>query len=461
MNVFNVIPIGFFNPLASGSNNKIYADCLQVIYGEYDREITFKMDRERLRDAVAAYLIDNHIESIADIQETSYSDIASQILRKLSSPEIGWLEEEIDGATYGRNIIMTEQGLMLADLLNRLEKPEKSEFSSYIYNIYNTLSNTSQWEEDIYVDVLLNVYKNAKGLSKDLKTLATFIKKIIERMIHEETFESLTENLLDYFNGDFIKEYSRLTKRQSIRTFRRIILQKLSELRREEIIERLIDGCRAEEKMTREGAEDRVEELISNTIRFLDSDYDRIMSDIKHKINVYLQVAVGRARFIRNKEENIRGDIEETIRIISEEMKNGDIRDEIPDEMRGLFTFTDNLFIDLSSISYPRRSQNIKENSLQEEVVITDEDIERTRAEFEKEIEDAYAKDKMAVFMKNITGITGCASAEDFPMEEKSELLRTLSAVSYAEENGFSIEPLEGYIETDKMLLRRFKVKRK
>ena len=31
MNIFNLIPIGFFNPLASGSNNRIYADCLQVI----------------------------------------------------------------------------------------------------------------------------------------------------------------------------------------------------------------------------------------------------------------------------------------------------------------------------------------------------------------------------------------------------------------------------------------------
>ena len=98
--------------------------------------------------------------------------------------------------------------------------------------------------------------------------------------------------------------------------------------------------------------------------------------------------------------------------------------------MQGLFTFTDNLFIDLSSISYPRRSQSIKENSFQEEVIITDEDVERTRAEFGKELEDAYAKDKMAVFLKNITGVRGSATAEDFPMEEKSELLRTLSAVS-------------------------------
>ena len=121
MNIFNLIPIGFFNPLASGSNNRIYADCLQVIYDEYDREITFRMERDRIRDAIAIYLMENHIDVVSDIDDysleqtvtdekaasSSYSDLASQIIRKLSSNEVGWLEEEIDDATFGRNIIKT------------------------------------------------------------------------------------------------------------------------------------------------------------------------------------------------------------------------------------------------------------------------------------------------------------------------------------------------------------------
>lgn len=36
---------------------------------------------------------------------------------------------------------------------------------------------------------LRNVYRNAKMLSKSLKRLSTFIKKIIERMVQEETLE--------------------------------------------------------------------------------------------------------------------------------------------------------------------------------------------------------------------------------------------------------------------------------
>ena len=36
-NLFDIIPVGFFNYLASNRNHRIYADCLQLIYDEYVR----------------------------------------------------------------------------------------------------------------------------------------------------------------------------------------------------------------------------------------------------------------------------------------------------------------------------------------------------------------------------------------------------------------------------------------
>ena len=41
MNLFDTLPGSFFNCLASGSTNRVYADCLLLIYHEYDREITY------------------------------------------------------------------------------------------------------------------------------------------------------------------------------------------------------------------------------------------------------------------------------------------------------------------------------------------------------------------------------------------------------------------------------------
>ena len=156
-----------------------------------------------------------------DVEDGRPSDVANSFLRKFSSPDVGWLVEETDDATYEKYISMTEVGIALAEFLINIEKPEKVEYSTYIYNIYNTLNNETQWKDSPYINCLKPVYKNAKALSKSLKSLSTFIRKTIEDLIKEVSLETLTENLLSYCNGDFIKEYARLTKQQNIHIYRR------------------------------------------------------------------------------------------------------------------------------------------------------------------------------------------------------------------------------------------------
>lgn len=214
--LFDIVPANFFNYLGSGSNNRIYAQCLLIIYNEYENEISYRLPRVQIRDALAVYLTQVHPDMMDEEGnlEKSYTDMASSIIRRLCAQDVGWLEEDNDEATYEKQIIMTEQGIMLAEFLERLMQPEKEEFSSYIFNIYNTLNNKEQWSSDPYSLCLTSVYRNSRNLAKALKKLATFIRKIIEDMMNESTFESLTENLISYCEGDFIKEYSRLTKRQ-------------------------------------------------------------------------------------------------------------------------------------------------------------------------------------------------------------------------------------------------------
>lgn len=67
----------------------------------------------------------------------NYNDMANSMIRRFCSKEVGWLEEDNDDATYEKHIIITEQGILLAEFLQKLRKPEREEFSSYIYNILN------------------------------------------------------------------------------------------------------------------------------------------------------------------------------------------------------------------------------------------------------------------------------------------------------------------------------------
>lgn len=471
INLFDKIPAGFFNCLASGSNNRIYADCLQIIYEQYDREITYRISRNRIRDALAAYLLENHVElwdqeeeftdSKRSKYDKNYNDMANGIIRKFCAREIGWLEEDNDDATYEKHIMMTEQGILLVEFLQNLIKPEREEFSSYIFNIYNILQNTEQWRQNPYVDGLKNVYRNARLLSKSLKRLATFIKKVIERMVKEETLESLTENLLEYCDGDFIREYARLTKQQNIHIYRSRIKSRLEEMQNHpELSELLTISCALEEGLEEERAREMVFDMIQATKRFLSEDYDRIMRDIKHKINIYLQIAIGRARFLRNREADMRGNVEQTLRYMVREMEEIGWKEEIPEKMQALFSLDRNEFMDTGSLRYPRKPQAVQKEAVIELEEMSEEDVLRTRAAHEKEAYNPYSREKMKEYLETVMGGKQSISCEHLPMQSKGDLLCTLSAIAYSGENGYSVQLEDGYLQTNAMLMRRFVVSR-
>lgn len=283
---FDVIPNSFFNPLSSSSNYRTNASMLKFVYEQYDNEISYRIKRNVLRDELA-YFISDHSDELAldgDNMSKSYQDMASDYLRKFAGRDVGWLEEEFDETTFEKYIIMTEQGVMLAELLVRLERPEREELSSYMYNIYNTLLNREQWNGDPYVGALKNAYKNAKALSKSLKKMSTYIRKTIEKLMKEISYESLTENIIAYCDGDFIKEYSRLTKPQNnIHIYRGKIITMLEQLQNDdEMYELITIGCVNEEDIEEWEANEKIDLMFDTIKKFLKDDYLKIIADIKH-----------------------------------------------------------------------------------------------------------------------------------------------------------------------------------
>lgn len=463
-NLFDAIPSNFFNFLSSGSNHRIYSDCLLLIYREYENEISYRLPRVQIRDALANYLMESHPDYVDEDNpaEKSFSDMASGILRRFCSADVGWLEEDNDEVTYEKQIIMSEQGIMLAEFMERLLLPEREEYASYIFNIYNTLKTREQWRDEPYSLCLSSVYKNSRNLSKSLKKLATFIRKIIEKMMNESTFESLTENIISYCEGDFIKEYARLTKRQNIHIYRTQILNILSELENsQEDFEEMLKGCAAEHNLDRVQATERIRDMFAQTRHFLEIEYDAIMSDIKHKINVYLHIAVGRGRFLRNKGADVRGSVEQTIRYLVEEMEELSLKDSLPEECMDLFRLEKNEFIDLASIRYPSKQKAIKKSKVTEYESISAQDIAEAMREQKLQAYNPFSKENMKEYLEKTIGQQAMITGENLPLLGKEDLLASLSAVAYSEENGFEITPLDGYIETNKMLIRNFEIRRR
>lgn len=461
-NVFNRIPSGFFNLLSSGSDNINNAGCLLEIYSQYDMEVSYRIGRKQLRDALALYILENNLSFSEEEADEKSSDVANSIIRKFTDEECGWLTEETDDATYEKYIIMTEAGIALSEFLLALEQPEKVEYSSYIYNIYNTLMNSDQWKSDPYVNAVKAVYNNAKALAKSLKRLSTFIRKKIEELTRETSLEILTEHLLEYCDGDFIREYARLTKQQNIHMYRSHIRSKLDEIVNDpEMHELIVTGCAIEEDISEDDAEDSVLEMVENTKKFLNEDYDRIMRDIKHKINMHIHIAVGRIRFIRNSGKDAQGNVEQVLKLLRTSIDEGSLLDELSEEMVKLYKFDKNEYIDTASLWSPRKSKVIKKAVTTETETLTQADKDDAITALEKEAYNPYSKKRMKLFLEDrMRGKDEIDSAQ-LPLSNKTELLSDISAVAYCEENGFDIMVEDGYLETNDMILRRFKIRRK
>ncbi len=465
-NVFDVIPNGFFNCLASGSNNRIYADCLMLIYSAYEEEVSYKLPRKEIRDMIALYLKDNNIASTTndeDLIGKTETDMATIIIRRLSSAEIGWLEEETDDATYEKQIIISEQGIMLAEFLGQLIAPEREEYASYIFNIYNTLTNEVQWINEPYSLCLVPVYKNSRNLANALKKLSTFIRKTIEELMNENTFESLTENIINYCDGEFIKEYARLTNKQNnIHTYRHTIINKLQELKMDGgSRDTLIAGCAAEYNISEYDAKEKVLDMIDKTERFLNEEYSKIMENIKGKINLYLQIAIARGRFLRNNGTGIKDSVEQTLRYLAEEMDMLDAKELIPDEMMDLIALETNDFMDLSSLWYKGKERIIKEPIVQTIEPLSEDDIlEAQRAQLESSY-NPYSRDKMKIYLDKMMEGRDKMNSTDLPLNTKRDLLANLSAVAYSRDNGYNVTVTEGYTEVNNMLFKNFEIRRR
>ncbi len=477
-NLFDMIPEGFFNLLSSGSNSRVYADCLELIYDEFSHEISYRARRERIRDILASYFLEHRLEPADQLEPADASgdgtsasaapaglspqDTANAVLRRFTDPRIGWLEEDNDDETYERHIVMTESGIRLAELMITLKKPEKEEYTSYIFAIRNSLLSREQWEADPYVNVLRDVYRNARLLSKSLKRLSTFIKNIIQDMVQEQSLESLTENLLSYCEGDFIREYARLSKQQNIRIYRRMIQEKLDHFRDDEdTLEQLTSACAAEEELSEEGAREHVLDMIQGTRQFLSDDYDQIMRDIKHKINLYLTIAIGRARFLRSRSADARGSVEQAVRLLVSETEATGLMDELPEEQRAMFLFDQNDFLDEGSLRYPGRQLAIRKSVSQVYQEMTEEDIAEARRAQEKAAANPYSLKRVGEYIEEQMGDVRQIEAEQLPMNSRRELLMALAAAVYGQELGYEVIPEEGYVESQQLMIRNFAIRRR
>lgn len=276
----------------------------------------------------------------------------------------------------------------------------------------------------------------------------------------EVSYESLTENIISYCDGDFIKEYARLTKPQNnIHIYRDKIITMLEQMQNDkEMYDLIIIGCVNEEDIEEWEAKEKIELMFDIIKKFLKDDYLRIIADIKHKLNLYIIMALGRLRYLKNHEVDMRGNVERTLKYMLDVMNELELREELPDEMSELIRINQNKYIDMQSIKMPQSRRGVRVKSVTEIETLTKEDLDNLKKVYEREAKNPYSKKITKQYLKTLIGNKSELRSNDIPLNTKEDLLMILSAVAYAEENGFKVELEDEYFEVGNMLLRSFRI---
>ena len=183
------------------------------------------------------------------------------------------------------------------------------------------------------------------------------------------------------------------------------------------------------------------------------------MRDIKHKINVYLQVAVGRARFLRNRDADDKGTVEKLIKILSD--IESDLKEVSEPDVAAVFRLDRHEFLDLHSLRYPSRMRSIKKTTAVSFQEMSEDDYNETLSRQEHEAANPYSRKNMREFLDRLTDGRSVVYTEDMPLKSVPDMLCALSAVAYGDKNGYLISPEDGYVENDRLILRRFNIRRK
>ena len=167
-------------------------------------------------------------------------------------------------------------------------------------------------------------------------------------------------------------------------------------------------------------------------------------------------MALGRLRYLKNHEVDMRGTIERTLKYLLDSA--GELKEELPDEMAEVIRINQHKYIDVQSIRMPQNRNRVRKQLVTEIETLTDEDLYNFQKLYEKEAKNPYSKKITKRYIKSLMGNRHEISSDEVPLDTKEDLLMILSAVAYAEENGYKIELGEGYFESGKMIIRSFRI---
>lgn len=299
LNIFsnNIIKNNFFSPL-NGEQKDLYTDFMHYLIKQLDRDASFKIERDRVRELIIDYIRANpikynKIDIIDDIEKLR--NHAQTIMSTYI--QCGWIEEEVD-LSGQRFFIIKPLCITLFEWLESYMNANKQFLTGNFKSITNTLLSTSLEYNDI-----TKAYNDTNSFKNSLKTLSNGMKTMIKECINNSntTLEQISNNFINSLESPFFVDYYRLKDEENFRENKNKIVRQLELLINNEndklyqIVKDYVDIYLKPESSQRfdiiEENYNKIKNKLIIIYNFFYDEYDEIFKEIEHERNRYFKIA--------------------------------------------------------------------------------------------------------------------------------------------------------------------------
>ena len=476
-------PKKFFKQLNS-KKSSLYIDALLYTYQYFQTEtLSFRSDFTDVVDNLSLHfekeqadLVITNDEDDTDISQSSYKEMARNILGTLSKEEIGWfyIESEASEGFYNKYIEITPYASRLADFIKSIQNLSNEGFTKAIVDIYRNALDLSSKNSKIkqpYQDGLNVMLKDSNDLSLDLKRLNTDIRKFIQLTVSDDrNYETIMWNITTFANSPFLRDFSRFCNPENLIYYREETVKCLRTVLRRMNPELVMD-CQLmhleneDIEITEEEAKLEIKTKINQIIEFLQDDIQQIVNVIRRKTLLYTSIINQQLALKRNSDtENLQKKVEDLMQYIVKNIyaEKSFTTDTIPDEMQDLFSLNSLKYISEDSVYTPRsEALKIKEPEIQQVVEMTEEEIESFKQEANKGANNPFSAKKCIETVNKYLKDRESIKVSELPLETKEDLLKAVMIYLYADEGNYLAIEQEGEIKVGAVTIQNYIIKRR
>jgi hypothetical protein len=319
MKLFDVIPEGLFL-LLSGSNKRIYAEALLLLYDHAQTErfgIRYDVMRDLLQEMLDTRreLGEELVESDEDdeaaasapergqvyMEEISRAQ-ANAMLRRME--RLKWIDVETR-AQFERYIVLPHYASRLIGTLKDLCEARTVEYQRFAFLIYQSLTGEAARLQPC--SAVMSAAEVSAQFRQELVALYNNMKHLMEQVVRQTTIQNVLDHHFDHYKSQIIdKSYHRLKTSDHVARYRMQILNTVQQwiLDEDQLEEAARDGVKSGLYASIEEAEHAVKQalfFIEDTFNSLEELFYQI--DVRH--NQYLRSSYDRARYLSQQNEGL------------------------------------------------------------------------------------------------------------------------------------------------------------